>query len=469
MEDKLSNLLQENVLTLLCFDIKTALLIRNCITSNLFENHIYRKIAAKAIDYIDCYKQTPNEHLPDLLENELEEPKTAQIYTDTLYQMHQLKDTVNAKFVISQLQSFVRQQYLKLALIEAVDLVKDNKIEQAENTLNKTLKNSLDVFDPGTKFFEPQEALNFLNKNEDPFCTGIQELDKRGIGPARKELFTMLAPSNRGKTWALIHFGKKALLQRLKVLHISLEMSEERISQRYIQSFFSISKNNDKVVLPVMEKDNLGKFVSIDTYMNKNTITLKDANINNILKRKLGKVKGRFSLIIKQFPTGILTMSALQAYLNNLEQAEKFMPDMIIIDYADLMKIDGANLRIDTGRTYKELRGLAVERNIAMITASQSNREAENVKIITMKHLAEDYSKAAISDNIISYNQTSLEKKLGLARLFVAKSRNDISQQTMIITQSYETGQFCLDSSLMTNESYFSSIESRDNNYGDKE
>lgn len=462
MDDKLSNSLQENVLTLLCFDIETALLIRNCVTPNLFENHIYRKIVSKAIDYIDAYKQTPNEHLPDILEDELAEPKTSQMYTDTLYQMHQLKEEINTKFVVSQLQSFIRQQNLKLALIEAVDFVKDSKIEQAEVVLSKALKNTLDVFDPGTRFFKPQEALNFLNREDDPFYTGIQELDKRGIGPARKELFTMLAPSNRGKTWALIHFGKKALLQRLKVLHISLEMSEDRISQRYIQSFFSVSKNNNKAVLPVMEKDTLGKFVTIDTHMNKNTTTLRDTNINVVLKKKLEKTRGRYSLIIKQFPTGALTMHALQAYLNNLEQAEKFIPDMIIIDYADLMQIDGANLRIDTGRIYKELRGLAVERNIAMITASQSNREAENVKLITMRHLAEDYSKAAISDNIISYNQTSLEKKLGLARLFVAKSRNDMNGQTIIITQSYETGQFCLDSSLMTNESYFSSIEQKE-------
>jgi len=459
MDEKLTNALQENVLTLLCFDTESALLVRHCIVPRLFENHIYRKIVMKAVDYIDMYKQAPGDHLPDLLEEELQNDKTKQIYIDTLHQLHQLKDSINSEFILTELKQFIRQQNLKLALVEAVECVKQGQVSQAEVVLYNSLRHTLDVFDSGIHFDNTKQILGFLNKQDDIFYTGIYDLDKSGVCPARKELFTFLAPSNRGKSWALIHFGKKSLQQRLKVLHISLEMSEDRIAQRYIQSFFSISKNSSEVSLPIIDRDRLGKFVGVTTHLESNILTFQDSKIHAKLKDKLEKIGTRYSLVIKQFPTGHLTISALQAYLNNLEQSEKFIPDIIILDYADLMKIDTKNLRIDTGRIYKELRGIAVERNIALITASQSNRESESVTLITMKHLAEDYSKAAISDNIVSYNQTALEKKLGLARLFVAKSRNDESGQTIIITQSYTTGQFCLDSSLMTSEAYFDVIE----------
>lgn len=123
---------------------------------------------------------------------------------------------------------------------------------------------------------------------------------------------------------------------------------------------------------------------------------------------------------------------------------------MLIVDYADLMYLDAAHLRVDTGRVYKELRGLAVEYNIAVVTASQANRVGESVKLLTRKHLAEDFSKVAISDNVVTYNQTVREAKLGLARLYVDKARNDRRGDTVLITQNYNSGQFCLDSALLS-------------------
>ena len=143
------------------------------------------------------------------------------------------------------------------------------------------------------------------------------------------------------------------------------------------------------------------------------------------LLRRAKKFGSKFDrILVKQFPTNQLSSEGLSAYIEMLMQKDGFIPDLIIIDYADLMKVDSANLRVDTGRIYKDLRGIAVEYNVAMITASQSNRAGEDQRILTMKNFAEDYSKAGISDNVITYNQTRAEKELGWARLYVVKARD---------------------------------------------
>ncbi|MFH1738370.1 MAG: hypothetical protein ABIH23_05135, partial [bacterium] len=105
--------------------------------------------------------------------------------------------------------------------------------------------------------------------------------------------------------------------------------------------------------------------------------------------------------------------------------------------------------RIALGSLYKDLRGLAVERNIAIATASQTNREFAGKKLITGRGVAEDYSKIATCDTIITYNQTEAEMRLGTARLYVDKGRNEEAKFSVMIAQSYKTGQFCLRSRRM--------------------
>jgi len=169
-------------------------------------------------------------------------------------------------------------------------------------------------------------------------------------------------------------------------------------------------------------------------------------------------MENRLKIWIKRFPTGALTIQGLETYLDAMDNYHHFQPDVIIVDYADLMSISSMNLRIETGNLYKELRRIAVERNVAVATASQSNRLGEDAKVISLKHLAEDYSKAAIADNILAYCQTSQEQKLGLARLFIAKARDEEREQTILISQCYRIGQFCMNAIPMQNR-YWDNLE----------
>lgn len=457
-QELLHGSLAENVLIVLCFYDDEAQMIRNSVSPDLFESSVFQRIARVAIEYGDQYSESPKEHLPDLLEDSLRssDDSTARLYDKTLENLFEAQTGVNPTFVLNKLSRFVREQNLKILTLEAMKSLKDGDLDEAESIISKSLGNSLDLFHPGLFFNDPVQSLRFLRStyNSDNIIrTGIQQLDADDICPARKEFFLVLAPPNRGKTWTMVHLGKNALLQRFKVLHITLEMEEDKIAQRYIQNLFSVSKRKAQVLVPRLLKTENGKLESLE-FDEISRPAFDEIDIAQVLRKKLKRVSNRLNLVIKQFPPRTLSIKGIETYLDGLDRMHKFQPDVLILDYADDMYINPSNIRTETMVLYKELRKIAVERNLAMISASQANRAAERAKVITLENFAEDYSKGHTADNVISYNQTLHEKQHSLARLFVAKGRNDRSGQLLLISQSYTIGQFCLDS-VMMNKNYW--------------
>ena len=452
----LTGTLQENIIVLLCFDSESLPVLSNSITVDLFESSVYREIASQALSYYSEFKRPVGEHLPDVLEHILEgkDKKKGNLYKETLSNLYHFKDEINAEYVLKQLSKFTRGQNLKVGLKEAVTLMQSDKVDEAEVALEKYRKKDIELFDPGVRLNDPTKSLRFLTTTETSYPMGIDDLDSMGICPAPKELLTLVGLPSTGKTWFLIHVGKNLLLQRKKVLHITLEMSEDKISMRYMQSLFGISKRKVEKETPFFEKDEMGRLVDLEFSGIENNLTFQDPNVGKKLRDKLQKIRNP-NYIIKEFPTGQLTIPQLKAYMESLLYHYNFFPDVLIVDYADLMAIDTKNLRIDTGRLYKELRGLAVEYNMAVVTASQANRGGEDVKVLTRSHLAEDYSKVAISDNLLTFNQTKLEYQLNLARVYVDKGRNDRKGDIILLSQNYEIGQYCLDSVRLNGAGYW--------------
>lgn len=444
MTTSITGSLQENLLTLLCFDSESAPLIINTVDTELFENKFYKIIAEKAKNFYSSFKKAPGDHLPDLLEKELAtEDEDSAIFEDVIFKLHEFKEGINKEYVIKQLTSFIREQRLKAALTESVKQVQVGNIEKAEHLLSSYNKEQITTFEPGMLLAEENFAKIFSEDAVEVFKTGIEPLDKLNIGPARGELLVLLAGANRGKTNWLIHLGKTCTRQRLKVLHISLEMSEIKILRRYLQSFFAVTKRKQPVKARYFQTNDMGRFSGFETKeLDRPAFSNKD-DLEKI-RIKMKKYGLRTKLWVKQFPTGALTVDGLEFYLDSLEQFENFIPDVLLIDYPDLMKIDYNQLREATGAIYKELRRIAVERNIAVVAPSQSNRSGEDAKVITLKHFAEDYSKAMTADNVLAYAQTTDEYNLGLARIFVAKARDEQKFTQILITQAYDMGQFCL-------------------------
>jgi len=448
-DERLSGALQENILCLLCFDDRAAKMIRGSVTPQLFESSVFREVVGHAIDFLDQYGEAIKDHLPDHLEGILkgEDQRKAKTYSRLLENLYLSKDSVNADYVISQLHKFVRMQTFKAGLLRAVEAVEDGRIDEAEVYMNQAMEKQVAGFEPGLSLSSPEAVASILDfPEEEGFELGIPELDNLGIIPRRKELYMLLAPRGKGKSWFLTHCAKRALLARWCGLVITLEMSERRYAVRVLQAFFSISRRSAEVTVTRLAQDRDGNLDGmIQEVLTRKT--LRDDDIRKVLITKAKREFGRRSKFkIKEFPSGSLTLAGLNAYLDGLERFENFIPDVIMIDYPDLMEVDSKNLRLDLSKLIVGIRGIGVKRNAAMIVVSQGNRESETATTVTGAMAAEDISKIATADNVLTYSQTPAEQGLGLARLLVEKARNEESKSSVLITQAYAIGQFCLDS-----------------------
>ena len=293
MQDKLSGAEQENILTLMCFDKEALPLLVNSIDIELFESFIFREIATQALNYFKEFKKPISNHLPDTLTHILEgsDRGKAELFKETLEDLYHNKDSINRKYVLSKLENFIDAQSLKLRVLKSAELLQSGKLDEAKLVLEEGRKQQLSVFDPGTHFADTKRVLRFFDTQLDFIPTGIEHLDRFGIAPAPGELFTFAGLSGVGKTWFFIHIAKIAMLLRKKVLHISLEMSEENLSMRYVQNLFGFAKRNEKVDVPVFETDELGRFADISFTTVKPKGYFANPKARSILEKKLNALK----------------------------------------------------------------------------------------------------------------------------------------------------------------------------------
>ena len=464
MSELITGSLQENLLTLAVFDTSSLPLLTSTLEVGMFENDFYRNIIREAFQYYKEFKQAPGEHISDLFETHLTRKaseKEANVYERILQQLFHNKDNVNRDYVLSQLNKFIRQATLKDGITAAHQLVKDGKLDEAETKLSESIHSQIKIFEPGLWLTDTQQSLKFLTSPVQPYPLGIKPLDDIGFGPAPGQLLVILAAPNRGKSQFCVHIAKMCAMQRLKVLYISLEMSEEKIAQRFFQSLFAVTKRQGEVIYTKFDKDELDRLSGLRIESLQRP-SLKDEGIEEALRQKMAQFKNRFKIYIKRFPTNALSIKGLESYLDGMERFYNFVPDVLLVDYADLLQLDANNLRIATGGVYKDLRRIGVERNFAVVSPSQANRLSEDAKVISLKFLAEDYSKAAIADDVVAYCQSSLELRLGLARLFVAKARDEEREQTILISQSYKMAQFCVDATQISDR-YWSLLDAHNN------
>lgn len=462
-EERLSGALQENILILLTYDKTYCKMVRASLTHRLFDSTVFREVAGIAIDFIDKYGEPVGDHLPDHLEHILkgEDKRKATSYKRLIDNLYLAKDGVNGDFVVSQLHKFVRGQTIKSAIVAAVEAMEDGRVDDAAVEMQKGLKAEINVFEAGTDLSNPDQALRFLDNAEKPLRTGVEALDRFEVGPAPGTLMLITGPLGKGKTWWLMQIGKYAMLQRKKVLHITLEMSEEKTTARYLQMMFAVTKRKgDANRVPRFLRGDVNSVDSVSF----DTLDLPSFQDDDIREKLTTQIRRRLArrppFKVKKFPSGQLTVPMLNAYLDGLERHEGFIPDLILIDYAELMRLDPKDRRGSTGALFVDLRGIADERFCSIATASQVNRPGISKLVADETDLAEDISKGFTVDTLVTYNQTRLEQRMGLARLFVAKNRDGEGGMTALITQAYSMGQFCLDSVLMTGD-YIDSISGR--------
>ena len=195
----------------------------------------------------------------------------------------------------------------------------------------------------------------------------------------------------------LVNFGASALLAGKNVLHYTFELNERATGIRYDSNLMDID--------------------SIDCFDNKEKI--KQFYANNV--ETLGRLK------IKYYSTGEASVSTLRSHIDKLA-IEGFRPDLIIIDYAGIMRSTDRMelLRLELKKVFEELRGFANEMDCPIWTAVQSNKDGANKDFIDVTNMAEAYGQAHVADFIVGLARKSLAKSTGYGNVFIAKNRAGI-------------------------------------------
>jgi replicative DNA helicase len=297
-----------------------------------------------------------------------------------------------ADYVKDVALEFCKKQKLQEAIIRSVPLLEKSSFDEIAKLVNDAMKlgTSNDV---GYDYMEDFEQ-RFLEKSRDPVTTGwtaINDITKGGLG--KGELGVVIAPTGAGKSMVLVHLGAKALQSGKNVVHYTLELADTVVGTRY-----------DSCI----------------TGYHLTGIRAFKEQIYDDLRDLPGK------LIIKEYPTRSATINTIKNHIEKMKVAD-FKPDMIIVDYADLIKPTGSSKeekRHQLETIYEELRGIAQEVGCPVWTASQTNRSALNAEVITMESISEAYNKCFVADFIFSVSRTIEDKETNSGRIFVAKNRN---------------------------------------------
>jgi replicative DNA helicase len=223
-----------------------------------------------------------------------------------------------------------------------------------------------------------------------------------------------MAPSGVGKSIALCYTGASAVKQNKIVFHYTFELSSSMTAARYDSALTSIDINERHAKI-----DDIEKKINIIKDVNKNT-----------------------ELFIKEYSTGTCTSNMLRADIEK-KIGIGYNPDLIIIDYLDIMAFEGSksdDSYYSQQKISEELRAIAQDYRCCIITATQTNREGVNsADEIESDKIADSYGKVKTSDLIISINQSKTELLQNKARLYIAKNRSGHTKKIIPITIHYST------------------------------
>jgi replicative DNA helicase len=316
----------------------------------------------------------------------------------------------STKYVKEETLRFCRVQELRRSYYEAAEnLEMDSDPEKSTAFINQRIRNLSTLEQGGLNFSKTIESLPEMLKRDKGRCatTGFPRIDTwmdGGMDPGTLTVF--IAPAKFGKSMALVNVGFANLLRGRKVAHFTCEISEKKIAKRYAAR--------------------ISRVKSIEKCPNK---TIR--RVNKFFKLHGGELR------IKGYPTKTATVETIKSYLYGLQNRDDFKPDVIIVDYGDLLRSgayakdkDGSSERFIQGDVFEGLRAMAQEFDCVVVTASQCNRAAATKPIIRMEDIAESYAKCQVADHILAICGTEEERKVHRLRLFFAGSREAMTERT---------------------------------------
>jgi replicative DNA helicase len=397
-----------------------------------FDSESVKFLIDRSLEYFKKNKKVPTLDVLKVFIDRVEDGLLKQEIVNTLKEAVKSATSTDLDFIKETTIDFCKNQELKGAILESVQLLKNSDYDSIKTIIDNALKVGMNS-DIGLDYFDNID-LRYQEDSRDPLSTGwsaIDEILKGGLAPG--ELGVAIAPSGAGKSWILASLGANALRNGKTVVHYSLELSESYTGWRYDCILTGIA----------LEK--------IKLHVDK-------------VKETLETIPGK--LIIKWFPTKSVSLMGLRSHLTKLKMLGTD-PDLVIIDYADLLKFGNSKLAKYEilEALYEELRGFAGENQVPIWTVSQSNREGLNDDIIEADKAAGAYAKIFPADFVMSLSRKAQDKLSNTARLHIIKNRFGIDGITFPVYMDTSRGVINIHSETSSKGKEVSNTMSTDSEY----
>ena len=406
--------------------------IYDVLDEKYFDNDAIKWIIKQCREYFKEYKSPITFDVFKINTDSIENDVIKTTVISTLREVYRYLDAPDLDFIKDKSIDFFKNQMLKNAIIQSVDILETHgDFEEIKKLIDDALKAGVEknIGHEYLTMIEERYSEMVRNTISTPWDV-INELIQGGLGGG--ELGVIVSPSGGGKSWVLSSIGANAVKNGLTVIHYSLELNEGYTGLRYDSVLTGIANQNLKY-----HKDDV-------------VSTLSDMG---------------GELFIKYFPPKTASVNTISAHLQRLETLGKSV-DMVIVDYADEMRDTKytKEVRHALGNIYSDLRGVAGEFQIPIWTASQAGRAALEDDFIEAQRVAESYQKVMVSDFVMSLSR-KVEDKIGnTGRFHIIKNRFGPDGLTYPAMVNTNTGQVNIyDGASVDGKAQQKKINNRDN------
>ena len=410
MTDKLSEYgwsFQVKVLAAMFVDRTFLQQIADIIQSDYFESDANSWLLDILIDHFREYKTPPSKDVLKVKVTEIDNDILKTAVLEQLKEVFRYMESSDLTFVKDEILKFCKNQEIKRAIMDSVGLLKMGNYDEIKSKMDSAMKAGADT-DIGHEYKKDVVA-RYNEAARHTVTTGwdvIDDLMDGGLAPG--ELGVVMAPAGIGKSWMLINIGANAIKQNKTVIHYTLELNENYVGQRYDSVITGIAAQNLK-------------------------------NYTADIEEKLRDISGE--LIIKYYPTKSVGVMGIKAHVEKTIMLGN-KPDLIVVDYADLLKVSSKDKHEALEELYEDLRGMAGEYGVPVWTATQANRSALEDDIIEADKIASSYGKVMVSDFLMSLSRKVEDKLSGTGRGHVIKNRFGPDGITLPSKINTNNGQF---------------------------
>jgi len=373
---------------------------------------IHKNVFDLIVKFVGQHNKLPTSKILHLELKKVNAPEEILNSCSRLIDEIESKSDIDTEYLIQESEKWCKERSVYNAIMESIQIIDGKDKERSEGAIPEILSSALGTsFDQaiGHDYIDNSEdRFAFYNTKEDRISFDLDYFNKitKG-GLPNKTLNIALAGTGVGKSLFMCHCAASVLSQGKNVLYITMEMAEERIAERIDANLMD---------LPVEQLQSLPKQVF-------------DSKISKIAKGSIGK------LIIKEYPTGAAHTGHFRALLNELKLKKNFRPDIIYVDYLNICassRMRGLGGSINSYSYIKaiaeELRGLAVEFNVPIVSATQTTRSGFSNTDLGLEDTSESFGLPATAD--LMFALISTEELEDLGQMLVKQLKNRYNDPT---------------------------------------